>query len=287
MRFGEFWKLHGRNTGRAPIPKASSSGRSASRLLAGSSMNCTYLLWPWPTPAFRPYRLPAPDSGGCSRAQQERRLGGPPGPLGADTRIKARTVPALWLSPRQERARSREQKKTITAQAAWERTDAQAAAPAGPRSAHAQKAGARGRTPSLPPPCPAAGPTSTATLKSTMETLVLRCQHTCTMVLPRCGAWRSNEVREALRSSSDSWSPAASSGDSAGAARGGAFLSARQEGPCPAPSQGPNGMGRLGVPGTHRAGSHTGSEGLARGVSPVPPPGSPQQSSPRPSPPRG
>ena len=154
MRFGEFWKLHGRNTGRAPIPKASSSGRSASRLLAGSSMNCTYLLWPWPTPAFRPYHLPAPDSGGCSRAQQERRLGGPPGPLGADTRIKARTVPALWLSPRQERARSREQKKTITAQAAWERTDAQAAAPAGPRSAHAQKAGARGRTPSLPPPSP-------------------------------------------------------------------------------------------------------------------------------------
>lgn len=49
-----------------------------------------------------------------------------------------------------------------------------------------------------------------------MDTLVLRCQHTCTMVLPRCGAWRSSEVRDALRSSSDSWSPAASSGDSAG-----------------------------------------------------------------------
>lgn len=27
--------------------------------------------------------------------------------------------------------------------------------------------------------------TSTATLKSTMDTLVLRCQHTCTVVLPR------------------------------------------------------------------------------------------------------
>lgn len=59
--------------------------------------------------------------------------------------------------------------------------------------------------------------TSTAMLKSTMETLVLRCQHTCTIVLPRCGAWRSSDVREALRSSSDSWSAAvASSGDSTG-----------------------------------------------------------------------
>lgn len=57
--------------------------------------------------------------------------------------------------------------------------------------------------------------TSTATLKSTMETLVLRCQHTCTVVLPRGGAWRSSDVREALRSSSDSWSATvASSGDS-------------------------------------------------------------------------
>lgn len=46
---------------------------------------------------------------------------------------------------------------------------------------------------------------------------MLRCQHTCTMVLPRCGAWRSSDVRDALRSSSDSWSAtAASSGDSVG-----------------------------------------------------------------------
>lgn len=66
-------------------------------------------------------------------------------------------------------------------------------------------------------PSPPPARTSTAMLKSTMETLVLRCQHTCTIVLPRCGAWRSREVREALRSSSDSWSAmVASSGDSAG-----------------------------------------------------------------------
>lgn len=110
-------------------------------------MKYTYLLWPWLAPAFQPYRLPAPDSGACSRAQQERRLRGPSGPLGADTRIKARTVPALWLTPREQRARSRRQKETITAQAAWERTDAKAGAPAGPQGAHAQKASARGLTP--------------------------------------------------------------------------------------------------------------------------------------------
>lgn len=65
---------------------------------------------------------------------------------------------------------------------------------------HSQKAGASSPTPErlslCAPndeglPCPPAhtlwahGGTSTATLKSTMETLVLRCQHTCTMVLPR------------------------------------------------------------------------------------------------------
>lgn len=56
--------------------------------------------------------------------------------------------------------------------------------------------------------------TSTAILKSTMETLVFLCQQTCTVVLPRWGAWRSSEVRDALRSSSDSWSTVGSSGDS-------------------------------------------------------------------------
>lgn len=56
--------------------------------------------------------------------------------------------------------------------------------------------------------------TSTAILKSTMETLVFLCQQTCTVVLPRWGTWRSSEVRDALRSSSDSWSTVDSSGDS-------------------------------------------------------------------------
>lgn len=56
--------------------------------------------------------------------------------------------------------------------------------------------------------------TSTATLKSIIETLVFLCQQTCTVVLPRCGDWRSSEVRDALRSSSDSWSTVVSSGDS-------------------------------------------------------------------------
>ena len=56
--------------------------------------------------------------------------------------------------------------------------------------------------------------TSTAILKSIIETLVFLCQQTCTVVLPRCGDWRSSEVRDALRSSSDSWSTVVSSGDS-------------------------------------------------------------------------
>lgn len=56
--------------------------------------------------------------------------------------------------------------------------------------------------------------TSTAILKSIIETLVFLCQQTCTVVLPRCGDWRSREVRDALRSSSDSWSTVVSSGDS-------------------------------------------------------------------------
>lgn len=56
--------------------------------------------------------------------------------------------------------------------------------------------------------------TSNATLKSTMDTLVLRCQHTWTVVLPRWGVCRSRDVREALRSSSDSWSTLDSSGNS-------------------------------------------------------------------------
>lgn len=47
-----------------------------------------------------------------------------------------------------------------------------------------------------------------------MDTLVLRCQHTWTVVLPRWGVCRSRDVREALRSSSDSWSALDSSGDS-------------------------------------------------------------------------
>lgn len=84
----------------------------------------------------------------------------------------------------------------------------------------------KGTSAEVPPlrPHPVTAGTSTATLKSTIETLVLRCQHTCTMVLPRCGAWRSSEVREALRSSSDSWSATvASSGDSADETNGNAF----------------------------------------------------------------
>lgn len=65
--------------------------------------------------------------------------------------------------------------------------------------------------------------TSTATLKSTMDTLVLRCQHTWTVVLPRWGACRSRDVREALRSSSDSWSMPGSSGDSGKFSKGQQF----------------------------------------------------------------
>lgn len=132
----------------------------------------------------------------------------------------------------------------MTVQAAWGVAEAPASAPAGVAGhVHAQKPGA-------PAPPPRARPTSTATLKSTIETLVLRCQHTCTMVLPRCGAWRSSEVREALRSSSDSWSTAASSGDS-GCGKRQRFITARQEDPLPAPSQGQM-DGRVGgPPGTH------------------------------------
>lgn len=56
--------------------------------------------------------------------------------------------------------------------------------------------------------------TSTATLKSTMDTLVFLCQHTCTMVLPRCGAGLSGELGAAAASSSDSASAVESSGHS-------------------------------------------------------------------------
>lgn len=56
--------------------------------------------------------------------------------------------------------------------------------------------------------------TSTAMLKSTMDTLVFLCQHTCTMVLPRCGVGLSSEVCEAVMSSSDSASAVESSGHS-------------------------------------------------------------------------
>lgn len=55
--------------------------------------------------------------------------------------------------------------------------------------------------------------TSTAMLKSTMDTLVFRCQHTCTMVLPRCDAGLSGELGAAA-SSSDSASAVESSGHS-------------------------------------------------------------------------
>lgn len=51
--------------------------------------------------------------------------------------------------------------------------------------------------------------TSTATLKSTIETLVLRCQQTCTVVLPRWPC-RSRDERELPSSSSDSNSPPSS-----------------------------------------------------------------------------
>lgn len=98
-----------------------------------------------------------------------------------------------------------------------------------------------------PPPSGVTAGTSTATLKSTMETLVLRCQHTCTIVLPRWGAWRSNEVREALRSSSDSWSATVtSSGDSAGCDKR-LLIFALQEEPFYDPSQDLNGLGWLGA----------------------------------------
>lgn len=56
--------------------------------------------------------------------------------------------------------------------------------------------------------------TSTATLKSTMDTLVFLCQHTCTMVLPRWGTGFSRAVLDAVMSSSDSTSTAESSGHS-------------------------------------------------------------------------
>ncbi len=59
--------------------------------------------------------------------------------------------------------------------------------------------------------------TSTATLKSTMDTLVLRCQQTCTVVLPRW-PWRSRDEREPQSSSSDS-SSAPPSSDSSGERR--------------------------------------------------------------------
>lgn len=62
--------------------------------------------------------------------------------------------------------------------------------------------------------CRSLAGTSTAMLKSTMDTLVFLCQHTCTMVLPRCGAGRSSEVCEAAVSSSDSASAEESSGHS-------------------------------------------------------------------------
>lgn len=106
-----------------------------------------------------------------------------------------------------------------------------------------------------------------------METLVFRCQHTCTMVLPRCGAWRSSDVREALRSSSDSWSAAtASSGDSARGTEGVCDLAPQGECPFPATPQEPDGTGgvggssgpALGPPCTHQAGTHASSPAPVR-----------------------
>lgn len=55
--------------------------------------------------------------------------------------------------------------------------------------------------------------TSTATLKSTIDTLVLRCQQTCTVVFPRWPCLSSDE-RELLISSSDSRSTPPSSDSS-------------------------------------------------------------------------
>ena len=51
-------------------------------------------------------------------------------------------------------------------------------------------------------------------LKSSMDTLVLRCQHTCTVVLARWGAGFSGGPRRAAESSSDSASAEESSGNS-------------------------------------------------------------------------
>lgn len=62
--------------------------------------------------------------------------------------------------------------------------------------------------------CWALAGTSTAKLKSTMDTLVFLCQHTCTMVLPRWGAGLSSEVRDAVTSSSHSASAEETSGRS-------------------------------------------------------------------------
>jgi len=47
-----------------------------------------------------------------------------------------------------------------------------------------------------------------------MDTLVFLCQHTCTMVLPRCREGLSSETRDAVTSSSDSASTKESSGHS-------------------------------------------------------------------------
>ena len=61
--------------------------------------------------------------------------------------------------------------------------------------------------------------TSTARLWSDMETLVLRCQHTCMVVLARWWLCLSREQRDEFTSSSDSCSKDTSSDDPARACR--------------------------------------------------------------------
>lgn len=58
--------------------------------------------------------------------------------------------------------------------------------------------------------------TSTARLWSDIDTLVLRCQHTCMVVLARWCVCLSSEVREEFMSSSDSCSRETSSDDPKG-----------------------------------------------------------------------
>lgn len=219
MGFGEFWKVPGPRHVRERASRRFSHDRHLPR--------------PWLAAAFGPHRLPAPDSGvvGGSRVRPS-----PNFPVPTHKKTHTDHLCPTTDSTREE-VRGSKRKPLACRQ------------PGGglrPRPAAPQQPEARPRRARASARPPRPGPTSTATLKSTMDTLVLRCQHTCTMVLPRCGAWRSSEVRDALRSSSDSWSPAASSGDSAGGRQEGELTSLpskkRAGRPFPACCRGPTAM---------------------------------------------